>query len=159
MNAKTQAGLDNLTEHEKFRASVSSLFWFEFPCSFLVFLCAVSLAEGSRFSWDTIPFGLIVILPFAWLVSWLLSRFFTTVISPDGIRGHSFWGIRRSIRWRDIGRAKTFWLLNLRFLRLYSTRDGQVTWIALYPARKEDFYRAIQRFAPADHLILNIIGR
>jgi len=143
---------------EVFRASVWSLLWFEWPGGFLVFMGLLFLFEGTHFHKGDVVLGFLLCLPFAWFVSWFISRFFPDIIAADGIQGHSFWGLKRFIRWQDIREARPFQLFNLRFLRLYSKQDQSVTWIGLFPARRADFVSTIQRFAPADCPLLQFIA-
>jgi hypothetical protein len=140
-----------------FHASVVSLLSIMYPGDFLVFMGLVVLDEGLRFDRTAIGFGLLVCLPLAWVVSWILSRCFPDIVSTDGIQGHSFWRLRRSVRWQDIKEVRDFRLFHLRFLRLCSGQDQKVTWIALFQARAQDFRRKIQRLAPSDSPILRFV--
>jgi hypothetical protein len=140
-----------------FHVSVVSLLSIMYPGGFLVFMGLVVLDEGLRFNGAAIWFGLLVCLPVAWVVSWMLSRCFPDIISTDGIQGHSFWGLRRFVRWQDIKEARDLRLFHLRFLRLYSGQDQKVTWIGLSQARNRDFRREIQRLAPSDSPILRFV--
>ena len=116
-----------------FRASIRSLMWFEFPGGFIVFMGLILLNVGRHFHMRDVVLCFLLCLPFAWFVSWFISRFFPDIITADGIQGHSFWGLKRFIRWQDIREARPFQLFNLRFLRLYSKQDQSVTWIGLLP--------------------------
>ena len=98
----------------------------------------------------------LMMLPFALIMSWLLAVFFPTIVTPEGIYGHSVWGNRRFIRWQDIDHVKPFKLLNLRYLRLYS-KDQTVTWINLFPANPAQYYGTLRRLAPADAALLRFI--
>src|SRR5438093_1557027 len=70
------------------------------------------------------------------LYTWGITLCFTLKLAPEGVYGHSFWGVRRFIRWQDIGEVRPFRLLNLRYLRLYGAGKSSPTWIALFLARR-----------------------
>lgn len=95
-----------------------------------------------------------VLLAYAELVS-ILSP---VRLSSDGIYGHSFWGKKRFVRWQEVRAVKPIRILNLRFLRIYSTGNGKVTWLPLFQARKAEFIQEIQRLAPGDNPVLNHFG-
>ena len=141
-----------------FRESVVSLLSILYPVGFLGFLGLVILDEGFRFNRFAISFGLLVGFPVALAASWIISKCFADIVSADGIHGHSFWGLRRSVRWQDIKEVRPFRLLHLKWLRLYSKQDQTGTWIGLHQARREEFRSAIQRLAPSDNPILRYIS-
>ena len=74
-------------------------------------------------------------------------------LSADGVRAHSVFGVRRSIRWEDIAAVRPFSLLGLKYLRLYSKLGGSPLWLFLQPARKPEFKRTMLALAPADNPI------
>ena len=140
-----------------FYSSVISTFLLLYPGSLVIFLGLVIVHDGFDEIGTATCFGLVVNLPLALFVSWVLSRGFPDIISSEGIRGHSFWGVRRSIRWQDIEEIRVFRLFHLRFLRLYSSVDHKVTWIGLFHARMQEFRREIQGVAPSDSPIRKFI--
>jgi hypothetical protein len=87
-------------------------------------------------------------LLFGLLLTWIAHRLFPVAVSADGISAHSFWGVPRYIRWEHIAAARPFRMLNLRFVRLYSTADDKVTWVGLFPADPEAFQQAIRSAMP-----------
>jgi hypothetical protein len=127
-----------------------TLFWFLWPASFLLFMIFVIHDEGLSFNRFAIPFGLIVGMPVAWGMTWILRKVYFDVITPEGIEGHSFWGTRSFIRWRDIQEVRTFQFARFKYLRLYAGGDRRVTWIGLFHQRTKDFCQEIQRHAPAE---------
>jgi hypothetical protein len=140
-----------------FHSSVLSNFLFLYPAGFLGFLGLVITQDGLDDVGSATCFGLVVSLPLALLVSWILSRCFPDIVSREGIYGHSFWGIRRFVRWQDIGKVRGLRLFHLRFLKLYSSADQRVTWIGLFQARAQDFRHEIQSVAPSDSPIRKFI--
>ena len=145
------------TQATVFRPSVISLLLLLYPGSFVWFMVLVVLDEGLRFDRAAIRFGLLVCTPGALVMSWMISRCFSGVVSTDGIQGHSVWGSRRFIRWQDIEKVRSFDLFHLRYLRLFSRQGRKVTWIALFQARAEEYRTEIQRLAPSDSPILRFV--
>ena len=92
-----------------------------------------------------IPYSLLATL----IMRWVLWAGF----SSDGIYGHSIWGRRRFIGWKDILRVRRFTLGNLPWIRIYSAMDGKVTWLPLFQSRPIEFREEIQKFAPLDNPI------
>src|SRR5208282_65056 len=100
-----------------------------------------------HFHWDQFYIPILLVLPFALLMSWLLVRFYPIGISSKGIYGTS--GVsRRFIFWRDIKAIKPFQYFNLLYLRLYSKKENKVTWVGLFPKDSAGFQKEILRFVP-----------
>jgi len=141
-----------------FHPSFLSWFLLEYPGMFVVFMILVLVNDGFDDIGSAALFGLSCLLPIALLGARGLSRFHTDAISPEGLHGRSFWGVRRVIRWKEIREVLAFRLIHLRFLRLFSEVDEQVTWISLFPACPQVFRREIQRLAPSDSPIRKFIA-
>ncbi|MEJ0089929.1 MAG: hypothetical protein WDM80_09325 [Limisphaerales bacterium] len=84
------------------------------------------------------------------------SSSFTVKLTPDGVQGYSIWGFKRFIQWQEIGAVRPFRLLNLRYLRLYSTH-GTTTWITLFLVHRADFDQELRRLAPPNNPILSYL--
>ena len=80
--------------------------------------------------------------------SWLLKLCFPLRLAAEGVHGHSAWGLRRFIRWRDIANVRSFRLMNLQYLRLYPRDQKHPTWIALFLAEPQRFREQVQALAP-----------
>lgn len=78
--------------------------------------------------------------------------------SPDGIYASSQWGFRRFIHWSEIAKVQKNRLLNLKFLKIYSSIDGKVTRLLLFQVQKKEFRDEIRKFAPPDSPILNFLN-
>jgi hypothetical protein len=88
------------------------------------------------------------------VVAWLLALLFPAGFSADGVFGHSACGMRRFVSWREIAVVRTFSIFNLRWLRVYTTTNTQVTCLPLFQTHKAEFHQEIQRFAPAGNPLL-----
>ena len=111
----------------------------------LHFFCSIPFAGSSiiifgGFHFDVLELAFVSVVEaiYALVGSWVLSLLYPDAISPDGVYGHSFWGRRRLVCWRDIASARSIRILNVRLLRVSAT-DGEVTWLGLFPARKAEF--------------------
>jgi len=82
--------------------------------------------------------------------AWVISVCFPNKLGPSGVDGHSFWGVRRFIRWQDIQRASPFRYLGFKFLRLYPGGGRGATWIAFSQARQKEFEEEIRKLAPLE---------
>jgi hypothetical protein len=119
---------------------------------------AIILMEGfSQVNVVALFLAVLVGAAVGFLYVWLLSLCFTTELTSEGVFGHSFWGIRRFIRWQDIANVRPFNFLNLRCLRLYPPGDTGPTWIALFQAHKTEFMRELQRLVPPDSPVRNYL--
>ena len=132
------------------------MFGFIFGIGAVGLLCYALGKDGWHFNRHALvsAAGFQVILSL--VLSWMLSLVFPDAFSADGIYGHSFWGFRRFISWRDVAAARTFRLLNLRWLRVYAA-DGKVTWLALFQSRSVEFRQEIRRLAPAESPVLKYL--
>src|SRR5271165_2523423 len=133
---------------KKFKSAVTPLFVFVFAIAMTVLVCLVLVKDGRHFDRRALAYAAGFQVLFSLGCSWLLSLFFPEAFSPDGIYGHSFWGQRSFVAWRDVTAARTFRLLNLRWLRVYST-SGKVTWVALFQSQGTEFRQEVRRLAPA----------
>lgn len=137
-----------------FRAAVVPMFICVFVLGALLFNGFVMMSDGLSIDWSAFTIGAVASLPNAFVGAMALWYFFPAAFSVDGIYGHSFWGVRRFIRWSDIVETRTFWLINLRYLRLYSKVDRSVTWVALFQSHKAEFRNEIVKLAPPQNPIL-----
>jgi hypothetical protein len=143
---------------KKFRTPVFSLFIFFVVMGWLVGFAMVLMMDGFNFDRRALVMSGASVMPLGLLAAWGTSLYFTAVLSAEGIHGHSFWGSRRFIRWQDMAEARTFTLLNLRWLRVYSDAEGRVTWLALSQARKREFVEELRRLAPPSSPVLKHLG-
>jgi len=116
-------------------------------------LCVV-LIRRLYFHRQTLAGASVVVLVYSLGAAWLLSVLYPAGFSSDGIYSHSFWGIRRFARQQDITDARTFKLLNLPCLRIYTT-DRKITWLPLFQSHRSESRQEIQRLAPAGSPVLN----
>jgi hypothetical protein len=140
----------------KFRAAVIPLLVFLLMVALPGLFCVVLVVDGLKFDRHALAGASVFVPVLSAVMAWLLSALYPASFSADGIYGHSFWGIRRYIHWRDIADARTFRLLNLAWLRIY-TVDNRVTWLALFQSDKAKFRQEVQRLAPAGSPVLNHI--
>jgi len=141
----------------KFRAAITPMFVCVSVMGIFGLFCVVLILDGPHFDRHALAVASASVPVSSLVLSWLLSILYPASFSADGIYGHSFWGRRRFIRWQDVATARRFRLLNLRWLRIYTTGDSKVTWLALFQSHKADFRQEIQRLAPADSPVLNHI--
>jgi len=129
------------------------MFIFIFAFGVTGLLCYVLTEDGWHFDRHALVSAIGFQIIFSLVMSWMLSRSFPDAFSLDGIYGHSSWGQRRFVGWRDVTEARTLRLLNLRWLRVYAV-DGKVTWLALFQSRDAEFRQEIRRLAPPDNPVL-----
>jgi len=140
----------------KFRAAVIPVFAFLFIIATTVLFCLILAADGWHFDRNLAAFAAGFEAICSFVVSWMLSRLYPDAISVDGIYGHSAWGRRHFVAWKDVAAARTFRLLNLQWLRV-DAGDGRATWLALFHSQDADFRQEIQRLAPPDSPILKCV--
>jgi hypothetical protein len=136
--------------------AVAPMFIFMLALAVSVFLCCVIAQEG----WDSIgpalafAVGFLVIFNLA--CSWMFFLLFPSAFSSDGIYGHSFWGSRQFVSWRDVATARKLRLFNLRWMRIFAT-NGKVTWLPLFQSHSAEFWQEIRRLAPPESPILKCL--
>jgi hypothetical protein len=126
---------------------------FIFSGSLLLVCCATFLIHGFRCDLHRFLIAILQVAILSVGGSWLISLMYTSAFSAEGIYGHSFWGVRRFVRWQDIADAKACKLANLPWLRVYGA-NGKVTWLALFQVQKNEFWQEIRKHAPADSTVL-----
>lgn len=131
-----------------FRQSVTQGFLFGCIVGLPIYFGLVLMEDGLHFDRLGLLVGAVGGSLFGLLLAWIAHRLFPVAVSADGISAHSFWGVPRFIRWEHIEAARPFRMLNLRFVRLYSTADDKVTWVALFPADPEAFRQAVRSAMP-----------
>lgn len=134
----------------KFKAAVIPLFLCVLLLSIVGLFCVVLISGEWHFDRLEMAGATVFVLVCSPLMAWLLSVGYPASFSADGVYGHSFWGTRSFVRWQDIAVARTFRLLNLRWLRIYTTDYSKVVWLALFQSHKAEFLQEIQRLAPVD---------
>ena len=97
-----------------------------------------------------VPLLLLYALVFTLAISFLFPSF----VCSNGIYGHSFWGERRHLGWKEIVQAKKFRLGNLVYLRLSGQGGKQVIWFPVFQSPAAAFRNEIRKFAPPGHPIL-----
>lgn len=145
-----------------FRTAIVPVFWCISASVFVlgtsVGLILVGLDHGWGTAWRYAPsaVGVSAVLAVLWAVLWalILHFCFPTRVSSEGVWGYSFWGVRRFIAWEHISMARPFRILNLRWVRLYSSSDTKVTYVALFPSDSASFRAEIHRLAPPQCPIL-----
>ena len=98
------------------------------------------------------------ILVYAVVFSVIISLLYSCIITPAGIYGHSFWGLRRYLGWSDIAAAKKGKLGNLVFLKLYNSAGCSIIWLPLFQAKRVEFQEMVRKCAPPGHPVLSHLG-
>jgi len=144
------------SDARKFRVAVTPLFVFVFAIAVAGLCCYVFAKDGWHFNRHALAFAIGFQAIVAFVLSWTVSFCCRDALSSDGIYGHSFWGQRRFVCWRDVTDARTLRIFNLRCLRVYAV-DGKVTWLALFQSRDTEFRQEIRRLAPSENPILKCL--
>lgn len=130
------------------------------------FLSVLMVIEGGRIRTHLfliiLAFVLVFSITYSLLCSWVWVKLFPVGCSTGGIHGHSVWGRKRLVRWDEIETVKPWAFLNLRWLRIYSSKHGETTWIALFQSEPADLLDALAQFGPPDNALLrhlNIVAK
>jgi hypothetical protein len=146
------------SECRKFRAAIVPMFVFFVVADGLCLFGFVLGRERLHFAPAAVLVAGASLLVFSLIASCALSLSWPAGFSGNGVYGHSFWGVRRFVRWQEIEAARTFRLLNLQWLRIYRNGDGEVTWLALFQSDKNEFQQEIRRLAPPGNPVLEHFG-
>ena len=148
-----------------FRPAIAPVFWcvstsaaaFGIPFG----LVLIGLEGGWQAAWRLAPHAVAIggVVAILWATLWalLLHFLFPTRLSSDGVSGYSFWGLRRFIAWEHISKARSCRFLNLRWMRLYSSCDGKVSYMAEFPSDSDGFRAELHRLAPTQCPIFKYI--
>ena len=147
-----------------FRSAISPIFWFllvvglsiGLPSDFLL----VGLSNGWRATariFPNVAAGIALGALGSIFFAYLFHFFFSIRISPDGVSAYSAWGIRRFIAWQHIASVRPIRILNLRYLRLYSSTDRKTTWLPLFVTDSPAFRTALKAAVPSDNPVLTYI--
>jgi hypothetical protein len=142
---------------KSFRLAIGSTLIFFFIAGTTLGLLLVSFDVGWRAALRFSPRAAIWGLTFSFVMALLFHWSFPTRISAEGLSAHSIYGFRRFISWENISDARPFRLFNLRWVRLYSSFDGKVTWMALFQSNFELFNAEIRKFAPSHSPVLKFV--
>lgn len=149
--SQTSRGIDAspTVAGEVFRPAVRPLFvWFNLmvvPVCSGYFLWRYGWAQGRHV---LLAAGLSAVL--CLIAALLCKLLFPLRITPEGVHGHSAWGLPRYIRWRDLTAVRPFRLLHLKYVRLYSRHQKHAVWIGLFLAEPEKFRAQVQAHALPD---------
>ena len=141
----------------KFRVAVKPLFTLILGFGLPGLFCAILLIDGLNFDRIALAVASAAAIPIALVAAWSLSFLFPDALSPEGVYGHSFWGRRNFVRWQDITAVRSLRILNLRWLRVYSTIESKTTWLGLFQARRVEFRQEVQRLAPPGSPVLTCL--
>ncbi|HVF09797.1 MAG TPA: hypothetical protein VNA16_03295 [Abditibacteriaceae bacterium] len=81
----------------------------------------------------------------------IVVNIFKTVVTAEGIRGHSFWGKPVKLSWKEIATVKRTHFIGLKYLKLSSQTKKNVMWLPLFLSNKSGFKAAIKEYAGAQN--------
>ena len=141
--------LATTTDARKFRMAILPMWFFILVLGYLFGFVGNLIVFGRSLDLHTQPaiFGVSAVL--AGISTVVLRVFFPTSLTVDGVYAHSVWGKPCFAAWRDITRVQPFRILNLQWLRLYTSR-GEVTWLAMFQSHREQFLNELGKLAPAN---------
>jgi hypothetical protein len=84
--------------------------------------------------------------------------FFPAWLSVNGIFAHSAMGKRLFVGWQNIEKARTFTVLYLPWLRIYSSTSKKVAWLPLFQSCPAEFKNEIRKLAPPDSPVLKALN-
>src|SRR5690242_12411113 len=116
----------------RFRPAIIPLILFIFVFLAPGSLIPTAISYGKEGVISAIPVAAMTSLVLSVIGAFFFRAFYPQETSPQGVAGHSVWGFKRFIEWGHIAKARPLRLLNLRWLRLYSSIDGKTTYLALF---------------------------
>ena len=137
-----------------FRAAAPRLFIFLAGVSYPAFVGVVLFKYGFHVDWKSFLLGAAMMIPTSIILAGAASLLIPARLTDDGIHGQSVWGTPSYVRWRDIRAARSFTLLNLRWVRIFSQADDHVTWLALFQSPAAEFRNELERLAPPGSPVL-----
>jgi hypothetical protein len=141
----------------EFRAAAPRLFFFLAAVGYPAFVGMILLRYGYRVDWRSFLLGSALMVPTSIILAGAASRLMPARLTAEGIHAQTAWGLPSYVRWGDIKSARTFTLLNLRWVRIYSEADEGVTWLALFQSPAAEFRHEMERLAPAGSPVLDYL--
>jgi len=145
------------TEGKVFRMAAPRLFLFLVGVGVPLFFGMVFLKNNGRFNGQLFLLGLAFLVPVSVIISALVSLAFPVRLTREGIHAQNAWGLPSFVRWGDIESARPFTFINLRWLRISSSADREVTWLALFQSPDAEFRVEVERLAPPDCPLLEYV--
>ncbi len=137
-----------------FRAAAPRLFIFLAGVGYPAFVGIVLLKYGLHVDWRSFLIGAAMMVPTSIILAGAASLLIPARLTTEGIHAQSVWGTPSYVRWRDIKAARTFTLLNLRWMRIFSNSDDRVTWLAMFQSPAAEFRNELERLAPPGSPVL-----
>ncbi len=137
-----------------FKPKIIPIFLFVFFSAVFIFTGLILLHEGTHLYLIAV---LIVYLLFAissFFFSMIYPFIFPIGLSSNGIYSYAFPGFRGFVSWEDIVSIKPFRMANLLWLRLYSSKNSRVVYLALNVKPEEEFWKELKRLSPPNSPIL-----
>lgn len=93
---------------------------------------------------------LIMSLVYGLLLTALVTLCYPVRIGRDGISGHSQWGTRHNIVWREVVGARPVNILTFRYLRIWGDGSLWALWMPLYLKDMDTVRTTVLEFAPPE---------
>ena len=93
---------------------------------------------------------LAVLLGLAPLIAWALTRVFPTRIGPTGVHSYNFWGLYRTLPWRDITRVTRVRFPGMPYLLVRDDKANSL-YIPLFLKEPESFRQRVNALAGGDN--------
>ncbi len=140
-----------------FRLAAPRVFIFLAAIGYPGFVIMMFIRYGVRIDWQPFVLGAACLVPTLVILAGVVSLFFPISLTSKGVQAQNAWGMPSFVRWQDIGEVRPFVFLNLRWLRLYSSADRSVTWLAVFQSPALEFKREMERLAPAGCPVLKYL--
>jgi hypothetical protein len=78
-------------------------------------------------------------------------------VGPDTLRGADFWGRFVTVAWGSVREVRSFNLLSLPFLRVYSTGTRRIIWLPLFLVDYRRFAELVAEYAGEGHPVTRAV--
>ncbi|HTA31546.1 MAG TPA: hypothetical protein VK731_13725 [Candidatus Cybelea sp.] len=145
-----------------FRLSLTWMFGFYFAIAligyFSTLLLLVCFHPHIYLSWRVYLRGSVIFAFVSFALALIIKLVFTYKLTTEGVRGYSFWGIRRFIQWQHIQKVRTCGWSILPCLLLYSKEEGSsAVWLALFLKNRGEFAAECHKLALPDNPLLKFL--
>ncbi|PCJ56499.1 MAG: hypothetical protein COA73_12000 [Candidatus Hydrogenedentota bacterium] len=97
--------------------------------------------------------------PYSILCAVVMNRYFTYIVSEDGIRGQNLLGKSQFVPWKAIRQINPIHIGNLRYARIVSETEKLPLWFPLFLNDEKIFARSLQELAPEGNAIRIVANR
>jgi hypothetical protein len=124
--------------------------WF---CTLTISLFAIFsfIDDGFDINWTASIFACFALLILGAITTFVVNSLFFITVTPDGVKGYNAWGKRRFIEWNEMTEIRTFNMIGLPYVRVYTDDDSSPLCIPMFLSKMDQFVELVNGLAPDEN--------